>query len=288
MATQAYDAVIATITVAADATSVTKAMVKQTTWRAGTSGDWNATDCTLTASNVYQFRTPLSGMSSDTTAILPNIKADVVVGWDNTATPITTVGDNFMRAYAYNCSSLTSLGVPDTSGLTSVGKNFMSYYAGGCTGLTSLAVPDTSGLTSVGNNFMYSYANGCSSLTSLGVPDTSGLTTVGTGFMSFYAQNTNALTALILPPTTGWFGNNNINWKVPAGRLGILQGHVPNAAAKAAWDLLTVEGKTLHTNYIQSTDNVIIDGDEPEPPEPIKKYIRKPLSQLNGMLGQLG
>lgn len=235
MATQAYDAVIATITVSNDATSVTKAMVKQTTWREGTSGAWLSTDCTLTAGNVYQFRTPLSGMGSSSTAILPNIKAAVTVDWDTSATAITTVGNYFM-----------------------------AIYAGGCTALTSLGVPDTSGLTSVGNYFMYFYANSCTSLTSLSVPDTSGLTTVGDYFMRYYAYGCNALASLILPPSTGWFGNNNINWDVPAGRLGILKGHVPNAAAKAAWDLLTVSGKTLYTNYIQSPDNVVIVGDEPE------------------------
>ena len=79
---------------------------------------------------------------------------------------------------------------------------------------------------------------------------------------------------------------NNINWNVPAGRLGILKGVVPNATAKAAWDLLTVSGKTLYTNYIQSPDNVIIDGGEPEPPA--KKYRYKPISQLTGRIGQLG
>ena len=161
---QAYDAVIATIVVASDATSVTKTMVKSTTWREGTSGTWLSTDCTLNASTTYQFRTPLSGMSSSSTAILPNIKASVTVAWDTTATPISTVGDYFMAYYAYGCYGLTSLSVPDTSGLTSVGNYFMYYYAYGCSSLTSLSVPDTSGLTSVGNYFMSSYAYGCISL----------------------------------------------------------------------------------------------------------------------------
>ncbi len=230
--TQAYDAIIATITTASNASSVTKSMVKSTQWREGTSGTWLSTDCTLEAGKVYQFRTPLSGMSSSTTAILPNIKASVVVGWDTTATPISTVGDYFMYRYASGCSSLTSLSVPDTSGLTSVGNYFMSYYAYGCsaltslsvpdtsvletvgnyfmsyyarscTSLTSLSVPDTSGLTSVGDNFMAYYASGCSSLTSLSVPDTSGLTSVGTSFMAYYAYGCSALTSLSVPDTSG-------------------------------------------------------------------------------------
>ena len=200
---QAYDAIIATIVVASDATSVTKAMVKSTQWRAGTSGTWLSTDCTLTAGNTYQFRTPLSGMSSGYTAILPNIKASVTVDWDTTATSISTLGDNFMYSYADSCSNLTSLSVPDTSGLESVGDFFMYSYAKGCTNLTSLSVPDTSGLTSVGDVFMYSYAYDCSKLTSLSVPDTSGLTSVGDSFMSYYAYGCSSLTSLSVPDTSG-------------------------------------------------------------------------------------
>lgn len=143
--TQAYDAIIATITVASDATSVTKTMVKSTTWREGTSGTWLSTNCTLTAGNTYQFRTPLSGMSSSTTAVLPNIKASVAVDWDTTAIPISTLGNYFMRAYANGCSSLTSLSVPDTSGFTSVGNDFMYTYARNCSSLTSLILPDSTG-----------------------------------------------------------------------------------------------------------------------------------------------
>jgi len=283
--TQAYDAIIATITTASDAVQVTKSMVKSTTWREGTSGDWQSTDCTLTAGKVYQFRTPLSGMGSGTTAILPNIKASVTVDWDTTATPITTVGDNFMAYYAYNCTSLTSLSIPDTSGLTSVGNNFMYYYAyccssltslsvpdtsgltsvgnyfmasyaRSCTALTSLSVPDTSGLTSVGNYFMYYYAYGCTSLTSLSIPDTSGLTSVGTYFMASYASGCSSLTSLMLPSATGWFGDYNIDWSVPSSRLGYLYGYTPDATSQTAWQALTVSGKTLYTNYIQSSSYV--------------------------------
>ena len=226
---QAYDAIIATITVASDATSVTKAMVKSTTWREGTSGTWLSTDCTLNAGTTYQFRTPTSGMNYATSTVLPNIKASVTVAWDTTATPISTVGDYFMAYYALDCSSLTSLSVPDTSGLTSVGDFFVAYYARNCSGLTSLSVPDTSGLTSVGANFMYHYARNCTSLTSL-----------------------------ILPDSTGWFGSNNVDWYVPAGRLGYLYGYTPNSTSQTAWRALTVSGKTLYTNYIRAEDHVLL------------------------------
>ncbi len=131
-----------------------------------------------------------------------------------------------MYSYAYDCSSLTSLAVPDTSGLTSVGNNFMAYYARDCSSLTSLAVPDTSGLTSVGNNFMAYYAYRCSSLTKL------------------------------VLPAVGWFKDNNVNWSVPSGRLGNLKGRVLNSDDLSGWKALTAEGKTLYTNYIRDPDLV--------------------------------
>jgi len=282
--TQAYDRIIATITTASDATQVTKTMVKSTQWREGTSGTWLTTKCTLKAGKVYQFRTPLSGMESGTTSVLPNIKASVVVDWDTTATAITTVGNYFMAYHANGCTSLTSLSVPDTSGLTSVGTYFMRNYAQNCSSLTSLSVPDTSGLTSVGDYFMASYAYGCSSLNSLSVPDTSGLTSVGDYFMGYYAYNCSSLTSLSIPDTsklgsvgnsfmtyyayntsltslmlpsaTGWFASNNVSWSVPSSRLGYLYGYTPSATSQTAWQALTASGKTLYTNYIQSSSYV--------------------------------
>ncbi|HMR73374.1 MAG TPA: hypothetical protein PKD68_05220, partial [Candidatus Saccharibacteria bacterium] len=123
--------------------------------------------------------------------------------------------------------------------------------------LTSLSVPDTSGLTSAGTDFMNSYARSCTALTSLSVPNTSGLTSAGTNFMASYADSCSSLTSLLLPDTTGWFGTNNVDWSVPAGRLGVLKGYVKDAAGVSAWQGLTVSGKKLYTNYIRSVSNVM-------------------------------
>ena len=168
---------------------------------------------------------------------------------------LTSVRNGFMYYYARGCSSLTSLAVPDTSSLTSVGSDFMTYYAYGCSSLTSLDVPDTSGLTSVGSYFMRYYAYGCSSLTSLAVPDTSSLTSVGSYFMQNYASGCSSLTELVLP-AVGWFEDNNVDWNVPSGRLGVLKGRVLNSDDLSDWKDLTAEGKTLYTNYIRDPDLV--------------------------------
>jgi len=256
---QAYDAVIATIVVASDATSVTKSMVKSTTWREGTSGEWKSTSCTLEAGKTYQFRTPNSGSGSGTTAVLPNIKASVTVGWDTSGSTITTVGDYFLYSYARSCTSLTSLSVPDTSGLTTVGDYFMSYYAYGCTGLTSLSVPDTSGLTTVGDYFMYSYARGCSGLTSLSVPDTSRLTTVGNYFMYFYARGCSSLTSLSVPDTSGLttVGSNFMS-SYAYGCSGLTSLSVPDTSG------LTTVGSSFMSYYAygcSSLTSLILKGD---------------------------
>lgn len=237
---QAYDAIIATITVASDASQVVKTMVKSTQWRAGTSGTWLSTDCTLTAGNTFQFRTPNSGMTSSSVTILPNIKAGVTVDWDTSGSTISTGGNYFMYAYAQGCNKLTSLSVPDTSNLTYAGNYFMHYYAAGCSSLTSLSVPDTSSLTIVGSYFTNRYAQYCTSLTSL-----------------------------ILPESTGWFSGHNIDWGVHSGRLGYLYGYAPNSTSQSNWQSLTVSGKTLYTNYIQGSSYILAPDPDPEPePDP--------------------
>lgn len=169
---------------------------------------------------------------------------------------LTSVGNYFMQSYADGCSNLTTLATPDTSGLTSVGAFFIYSYAFNCSSLTALDVPDTSGLTSVGAYFMYSYAQSCSSLTTLAIPDTSGLTSAGSNFMDYCAANCSSLTQLTLPKA-GWFKTNDVDWSVPSGRLGILKGEVLDGADLADWQALTVSGKTLYINYIRSASDVI-------------------------------
>lgn len=177
----------------------------------------------------------------------------------DTSSLTSVVGNNFMYRYAYNCSSLTSLSVPDTSNVTSVGSNFMFMYAYNCSSLTSLDVPDISGVTSVPSGFMREYAYGCSSLTSLSIPDTSSVTSVGSNFMYYYAYGCSSLTKLILPNTTSYFSTTNVGWGVPSARLGLLKGYVKTPSAKTAWEALTVSGKTLYTNYIRSTSDIVLD-----------------------------
>jgi len=99
--TQAYDAIIATITTASDATSVIKSMVKSTTWREGTSGTWLSTDCTLTAGKVYQFRNAFVWNGFWHNISIAKYKSVGYCCLGYYRSPITSVGNYFMAYYAY-------------------------------------------------------------------------------------------------------------------------------------------------------------------------------------------
>ena len=230
-------------------------------YRAGTSGAWTSLsvsgwDTTFSiTSTTMQIAHDWNKSGND--YMMPSFHSGTMTGIAISQKAVLSgiVGHYFMFYYAGNCSNLTTLDVPDTSGLTSTGESFMYAYASGCSTLTTLAVPDTSALTSVGDWFMSYYASGCSNLTTLEAPDTSGLTSVSYSFMSSYASNCSSLTTLILPKA-GWFKTNNVNWNVPSGRLGLLRGQTSNPTDQADWQALTVSGKTLHTNYIRNSSDV--------------------------------
>ena len=213
-------------------------------YRAGTSGGW----------------TSLS-VASDGTTTFPVSSTTMQIGhsWNKS-------GNEYMTPMFNNRSNvggkMKTIAISQKEPLSGViGDRFMYLYAYNCTSLTALDVPDTSGLTSVGNNFMVSYADSCSSLTALDVPDTSAITSVGDMFMNYYAYNCPSLTTLNLPKA-GWFKTNNVDWSVPAERLGVLKGNTTTATDQADWQALTTSGNTLYTNYIRSAGDVLLDGAE--------------------------
>jgi hypothetical protein len=170
-------------------------------------------------------------------------------------------GNNYMTPSFYGQSAnLVGISISQKAVLSgTVGNYFMNNYANSCSSLTSLSVPDTSGITTVGSDFMVSYARSCTSLTSLSVPDTSGITSVGNLFMGYYAYNCTSLISLILP-AVGWFATHDIDWSIPSGRLGYLKGYANNVTDGDNWRALTTSTSpnTLYINYIRSADDVIL------------------------------
>jgi len=167
------------------------------------------------------------------------------------------IDKSFMVYYAYGCSSVTSIDVPDIAGVTHISQgDFMAYFAKNCTNLKNLSVPDTSKITTSSKYFMYHYAMGCTNLESLGIPSTSSLSSTDICFMSDYAKDCISLERLELP-AAGYFRNTNVDWSVPPERLGSLKGYVINPDDLADWKALTTSGKTLYINYIRDPDNVI-------------------------------
>ena len=54
-----------------------------------------------------------------------------------------------MGAYAFRCSSLTKLGIPDTAKMRFSGEQYLDDYAGGCDALSELILPS--------RNYEFSY-----------------------------------------------------------------------------------------------------------------------------------
>lgn len=159
----------------------------------------------------------------------------------------------------------TTFPITDTTmqvahGWNKSGSNYMTPSFRNATNITGIAISQKSALTgAMGNYFMYSYAYDCSSLIEL------------------------------MLPAVGWFENNNVNWSVPAGRLGVLKGRVLNPDDLSGWQALTAEGKTLHTNYIQDPDLVYYEGTvAPTVTTSAATNVTATSATLNGSLTDLG
>src|SRR5574344_1274928 len=117
--------------------------------RAGTSGTWS----------------DLSVSGTSTTFNVTSTTMQIAHDWNKS-------GNNYMTCSFYGQSTnLTKIAISQKAVLSgAIGNYFMNRYAQNGTNLTSLDIPDTSGITSVGNYFRRYYASNCNALTTLVLP----------------------------------------------------------------------------------------------------------------------
>lgn len=202
-------------------------------YRAGTSGSW----------------TSLAVSGDSTTFPVSSTTMQIAHNWNKS-------GNNYMTpAFMNQFSNLKEISISQKAVLSgAIGDNFMRYYAYQSTSLEVLDVPDTSNVTSVGNYFLNSYAWNSMYLTTVGIPDTSSLMQANSFFMGSYATSTRL--SLLILPRAGWFKQYSYNWGIDSSVLGKLRGYTPDPANLEEWKALTASGKTLHTNYIRDPDLV--------------------------------
>ena len=152
-----------------------------------------------TSTRQYYYGSSMSSTTSSTYYISTSLKS------------VTVTGGNILYGAFYNCSSLTSVTIPDS--VTSIGDDTFRN----CSGLTSVTIPDN--VTSIGSSAF----NNCSSLTSVTIPNSvtsigddtfrncSGLTSVVIGdgvesIGSYAIYNCSSLTSVTLPDSVTSIG----------------------------------------------------------------------------------
>ena len=122
--------------------------------------------------------------ASITTANIPE-----TVTYQGTTYSVTSIGDDAFYNPLSNCSSLTSVTIPNS--VTSIGNSAFE----GCCSLTSVTIPNS--VTSIGNSAF----NDCDSLTSVTIPNS--VTSIGDAAF----EGCSSLTSVTIPNSVTSIGN---------------------------------------------------------------------------------
>ena len=137
------------------------------------------------ANPAYYSVSGYSGITTSDNVVIPSTYDDGTNGEH----PVKNIGSNAF----YNCSSLTSVTIPDSVA-------FISWKAfSGCSGLTSITIPDS--VTIIGDSTFYN----CSSLMSVTIGN--GVTSIG----GWAFQNCKKLTSVTIPDSVTSIGKAAFN-----------------------------------------------------------------------------
>ena len=143
--------------------------------------------------NIYNGDNPYASVtylyhwtSSNSSAYKGEVVIPSSIVYNGTTYPVTSIGD----VAFYNCSSLTSVTIPNS--VTSISSSAFYY----CTSLTSVSIPNS--VTSIGSSAF----NSCSSLTSVTIPNSV------TSISDYAFYECSSLTSVTIPSSVTSIGSN--------------------------------------------------------------------------------